>query len=77
MMSWDMSVVFKRKRAKELLTEIIGTNSYDAIQAIRAVGLQAVVLELDGQKLSTSHNFDPDRVGLVVQQGVVKGAQIG
>jgi hypothetical protein len=71
------AVMARRKRAKELLTELIGTYTGDAIRMIKDAGLRVTVLSIDGQMGVGDGEFDPDRIGIVIQGGQVTGAQIG
>ena len=72
-----LAIAVRRKRAKELLTEVIGRYTGDAMRAIKEAGLRVTVLSIDGQMCAGDGQFDPDRIGIVVQGGQVTGAQIG
>ena len=77
MWGYALAMAAKQKRAKELLTEVIGQYTGDAIRAIKEANLKVVVLSVDGQTIASDGKFDPDRIGIVVQGGQVTGAQIG
>jgi hypothetical protein len=76
---WGYSAVIaaRRARAKELLTEVIGQYTGDAIRLIKEANLDVTVLSVDGQMCAVDHDFNTDRIGIVVKGGVVTGAQIG
>lgn len=77
MWGYGIAIAAKRKRAKELLTEVIGKYTGDAIRLIKEANLDVTVLSVDGQMCAVDHDFNPDRIGIVVQGGQVTGAQIG
>ena len=77
MWGYALAIAAKRKRAKELLTEVIGKYTGDAMRLIKEAGLEVVVLSVDGQVCATAGEFNPDRIGIVIQGGQVTGAQIG
>jgi len=77
MWGYAIAIAAKRARAKELLTEVIGKYTGDAIRAIKEANLNVTVLSVDGQVCASDGNFDPDRIGIVIQGGQVTGAQIG
>lgn len=77
MFGYGAALAAKRARAKELLTEVIGKYTGDAIRLIKEANLHVSVLSVDGQTIASDGKFDPDRIGIVVQGGQVTGAQIG
>jgi len=77
MWGYALAIAAKRKRAKELLTELIGKYTGDAIRMIKEANLDVAVLSVDGQTIASDGKFDPDRIGIVIQGGQVTGAQIG
>ena len=77
MFGYALAIAAKRKRAKELLTEVIGMYTGDAIRKIKEANLGVTVLSVDGQVCAADGQFDPDRIGIVIQGGQVTGAQIG
>jgi hypothetical protein len=76
---WGFAIALaaKRKRAKELLTEVIGIPFKDAVDRIKEAGLLVQVMSINGTQCTTDGQFNPDRIGIVVSGGLVKGAQIG
>ena len=77
MWGYALAIAARRKRAKELLTEVVGKYTGDAIRAIKEAGLEVVVLSCEGQPIAGDGQFNPDRIGIVIQGGQVTGAQIG
>lgn len=77
MWGYGIAIAAKRARAKELLTEVIGKYTGDAIRLIKEANLDVTVLSVDGQMCAVDRDFNPDRIGIVVQGGQVTGAQIG
>jgi hypothetical protein len=77
MYGWAVAIMAKRARAKELLSEVIGMSMMDAVSLIKAANIKVQVLSIDGNVCTTDGQFDSDRIGIVVNGGLVKGAQIG
>ena len=77
MFGWGAAIMAKRARAKELLIEVIGKPMMDAVSLIKAANIEVQVLSIDGTTCTTDGQFNPDRIGIVVSGGLVKGAQIG
>ena len=77
MWGYGIAIAAKRARAKELLTELIGKYTGDAIRLIKEANLDVAVLSVDGETLPSDGQFNPDRIGIVIQGGQVTGAQIG
>lgn len=67
----------KRKKAKELVTALIGKPMIEALKEIKDAGLEVQLLEVDGTAMATNAQFKPERLGLVISKGIVTGAQIG
>jgi hypothetical protein len=74
---YGMALAMKKKRAKELLTEVIGLSLNDATRRIKEAYLDVRVLSIDGVLCAGDSNFDPNRIGIVIEDGCVRGAQIG
>jgi hypothetical protein len=70
-------IAAKRKRVKELVNSLVGKSMNEAIKEINDAGLEAQLLEIDGVTMATNANFKPERLGLVINKGLVTGAQIG
>jgi hypothetical protein len=67
----------KRKKAKELVTSLVGKTMSEAFKEIKDASLEVQLLEVDGVPTATNAQFKPERLGLVISKGVVTGAQIG
>jgi hypothetical protein len=74
---YGMALALKRQRAKELLSEVIMMTLNDAVRRIKEAYFDARVLSIDGVLCASDGNFDPNRVGVVIEEGYVTGAQIG
>jgi hypothetical protein len=77
MWGFVQGLVDKRVRAKQLLSEVIGMYTGDALRKIKEAQLDVTVLSIDGLVCTNDGRFDPDRIGIVIQGGQVTGAQIG
>jgi hypothetical protein len=74
---YGLAMAMKRKRAKELLTEVIGLTMNDATRRIKEAYLDVRVLSIGNVMCTNDGSFDPNRIGIVVVDGYVRGAQIG
>ena len=76
---WALAITQRReqKRIKELLTEVLGKPALEAAQLIIEEGFHVRLLSIDGVVKTPDGQFNPDRIGIVVSGGLVKGAQIG
>lgn len=74
---WGAVIAAKRKKAKELVTSLVGRTLNEALAEIKAAQLEVQLLEVDGTALAPAADFKPERLGLVVSKGLVTGAQIG
>jgi hypothetical protein len=67
----------RRAKAKELVKSLPGMKLDEALKQIKDAGLKVQLLSVDGTVLDTDKEFVTDRLGLVVANGVITGAQIG
>lgn len=72
-----ISAAAKKKRIKELLTEVLDMKALAAIELIMQEGFHVRVLSIDGVTKTPDGQFNTDRIGIVVSGSLVKGAQIG
>ena len=76
---WAIAIMAaaKKKRIKELLTEVLDMAALDAAELIMKEGFHVRILSIDGVAKAPDGQFNTDRIGIVVSGGLVKGAQIG
>jgi hypothetical protein len=76
---WALAITAaaKKKRIKELLTEVIDMPALEAAELVMKEGFHVRILSIDGVTKTPDGQFNTDRIGIVISGGLVKGSQIG